>query len=182
MPTHSNRRQQTSPKNPRNWQVLFEKVWQCFLASVVVCWHSLFPGDICGVSGRSLRGVWGYLSGTHGNWRRFNMFGGYTGSQSLMYGVKTLILAQPWMVRFSVNWPYWDIKIPKPPHISLPKMIGFGHFLQFLGSSERYYLWQLLLIALYQILKIFYLNLLSGTGEFLCLEAAQGGGASAGWW
>ena len=75
---------------PRNWQVLFEKVWQCFLASVVVCWHLMFPGDIWGVSGRSLRGVWGYLSGIHRNWRRLNMFGGYTGSQSLQCGVKTL--------------------------------------------------------------------------------------------
>ena len=83
MPTDANRRQQTPPKTPRNWQVLFEKVWQCFLASIVVVWHFMFPGDIWGVSGRSLRGVWGYLSGICRNWRRLNMFGGYTGSQSL---------------------------------------------------------------------------------------------------
>ena len=73
---------------------------------------------------------------------------GVYGFSILAVWSENTILAQPWMVRFSVNWPYWDIKIPKPPHISLPKMIGLGHFLQFLGSSERYYLLQLLLIAL----------------------------------
>ena len=56
---HANRHQQTLPKTPRNWQVLFEKVWQCFLASVVVCWHFIFPGDIWGCLG----GPWG-VSGT----------------------------------------------------------------------------------------------------------------------
>ena len=136
---HANRRQQTLPKTPRNWQVLFEKVWQCFLASVVVCWHFMFPGDIWWVSGRSLRGVWRYLSGIHGHWRSLNKFGGYMRSQSTVWSENT-ILAQPWMVRFFVNWPYWDIKIPKPPHISFPKMIGLCHFLWFLGSPEKNYL------------------------------------------
>ena len=49
---------------------------------------------------------------------------------------------------FSI-WSFWDIKIPKPPHKSFLKIIGLGHFLQFLGSSERYCLLQLLLITLY---------------------------------
>jgi len=96
------------------------------------------------------------------------MFGGCLGESELnswklevhkcvwgVYGFSILavwsentILAQPWMVRFSVNWPYWDIKIPKPPYKSFLKIIGLGHFLQYLGSLERYYLLQLLLITL----------------------------------
>ena len=46
--------------------MLFEYVWQCPLASVVVCWHVMFPGDVWGclgdvwgVSGGCLGGVWG---------------------------------------------------------------------------------------------------------------------------
>ena len=51
-----------------------------------------------------------------------------------------------WKIWFS--WSLWDIKIPKQPHKSFLKIIGLGHFLQFLGSSERYCLLQLLLITL----------------------------------
>ena len=56
--------------------------------------------------------------------------------------------------RAEANPPFWqnsemkdlfhliimNIKIPKPPHKSFLKIIGLGHFLQFLGSSDRYYL------------------------------------------
>ena len=58
------------------------------------------------------------------------------------------ILAQQWNAIFFSIWSLWDIKIPKPPHKSFLKIIGLGHFLQFLGSSERYCLLQLLLITL----------------------------------
>ena len=50
-PTDANRHQQTMPDTPRHWQVLFEYVWQCPLASVVVCWHVMFPGDVWGCLG-----------------------------------------------------------------------------------------------------------------------------------
>ena len=58
------------------------------------------------------------------------------------------ILAQHWNARFFSTWSFWDIKIPKPPHKSFIKIIELDHFLYFLGSSERYYLYQLLLITL----------------------------------
>ena len=61
------------------------------------------------------------------------------------------ILYWHWNARFFSTWSFWDIKLPKPPHKSFLKIIGLGHFLQFLGSSERYCLWQLLLITLYMI-------------------------------
>ena len=64
---HANRRQQTLPETPKHWQVLFEYVWQCRLASVVVCLHVLFPGYVWEVSVGCLGGVWGYLSVNHGN-------------------------------------------------------------------------------------------------------------------
>ena len=70
--------------------MLFEYVWQCPLASVVVCWHVMFPGDVWGCLGD----VWGvsgrYLSGIYGNWRRLDVLGGYVGFQSFQYGAKTL--------------------------------------------------------------------------------------------
>ena len=37
---------------------------------------------------------------------------------------------------------FWNIKMPKPPHISSRKIIGLLHFMKFLGPSERNYLWQ----------------------------------------
>ena len=46
------------------------------MASVVVCLHVLFNGDVWGVSVGYLGGVRGYLSGIHGNQRRLDVFGG----------------------------------------------------------------------------------------------------------
>ena len=51
MSTDDNKRQQTPPDTLRHWQVLFEYVWRCLLARVVVCWHLEFLGDVWGVSG-----------------------------------------------------------------------------------------------------------------------------------
>ena len=82
MPTDANRCQQTLPDTSGHWQVLFEYVWRCQLASVVVCLHVVLPGDVLGVFVGCLGGVWGYLSGIHGNRRRLDMFRGYLGSQS----------------------------------------------------------------------------------------------------
>ena len=70
--------------------MLFEYVLRFQLASVVVCLHVLFPEDVWGVPVGCLGGVWGYLSGIHGNQRQLDVFGEYLGSQSLQYGVKTL--------------------------------------------------------------------------------------------
>ena len=92
---HANRRQQTLPKTPRNWQVLFEKVWQCFLASFVVCWHFIFPGDIWGCLGGPWGvsgGIWVVFMEIGGAWISL---GGYMGSQSLQYGGKTLFWHSP---------------------------------------------------------------------------------------
>ena len=65
--TDDNRRQQTPPDTLRYRQVLFEYVWRCLLAHVVVCWHLEFPGDVWGLFRGCLGGVWGYMSGIHGN-------------------------------------------------------------------------------------------------------------------
>ena len=54
MSTDDNRRQQTPPDTLRHWQVLFEYVWRCLLARVVVCWHLEFLGHVWGVSGGCL--------------------------------------------------------------------------------------------------------------------------------
>ena len=59
------------------------------------------------------------------------------------------ILAQHWKARLFSTWIFWDIKISKPPYVSLPKIIGFCHFSWFLGLSERNYKSQSLLITLY---------------------------------
>ena len=67
-----------------------EAVSLCLLASVVVCWRLVFSGDLLGVSGGVVRGIWGYLSGNFGNGRRSDVFWGYLASQSLQYGAEAL--------------------------------------------------------------------------------------------
>ena len=75
--------------------MLFEYVWRGLLASVVVCWHLMIPGEVWGVSGGCLVCVRVYLSGIHGNRRQSDVFGGYLGSQSLQYGATTLFWHSP---------------------------------------------------------------------------------------
>ena len=86
---HANRHQQTPMDTARHTQTAPVSVLGCLAVSVGVCWHVVFLGDIWGVSLGCLEGVWGYLSGNHGHWRRLDVFGGYLGSQSLQYGAKT---------------------------------------------------------------------------------------------
>ena len=87
---NANRQQQM----PRNIARLSQTAPVSFLGSLAVsvgvCWHVMFHRDAVGLSGECLEGVWGKLSWSHGNWRPTNVFGGYIGSQSLQYGVKTL--------------------------------------------------------------------------------------------
>ena len=51
--------------------------------------------------------------------------------------------------KFSHNWQFWDIKIPKPPNLSSLKIIGFLHFLKFLGPLGKDYNLHSLIITLY---------------------------------
>ena len=75
MPTDNNRRHQTQTDSPRHPKTLTSAVWVHLVVSVVVCWHLLLPGDVLGVSGGCLVGIWGYLNGIHGNRRRSDVFG-----------------------------------------------------------------------------------------------------------
>ena len=95
MSTDDNMRQQTPPDILKQHLSVSEGVWGCFLASVVVCWHLDFPGDVWGMSEGYLGGVYGYLSGIHGNLRCSDVFWGYLGSPSLQYGAVTLLWHSP---------------------------------------------------------------------------------------
>ena len=89
---HANRREQTPPDTPGHWQVLFEYVWRCQLASVVVGLHVVFSGDVWRVSLGWMGGVWGYLGVSEWySWKSeaLGCVWGYLGSQSLQYGVKS---------------------------------------------------------------------------------------------
>ena len=61
MPTDNNKRQRTPQVIHKQHLSVILVVWQCLLASVVVCWHVMFTGDALGVSGGCLGGVWGHL-------------------------------------------------------------------------------------------------------------------------
>ena len=52
-----NRRQKTLPDTLKQHMAVSWGVWQCLLASVVVSWHVIFPGDALGLSGRCLGAV-----------------------------------------------------------------------------------------------------------------------------
>ena len=66
-----------------------------------------------------------------------------------MYGVANALYWKSSERQNSHTWQFWNIKIPKPPYISSLKIIGFLHFLNFLGPSEKNYNPQSLMITLY---------------------------------
>ena len=95
MSTDDNMHQQTPPNILKQHLSVSEGVWGCLLASVVVCWHLDFPGDVWGMSEGYLRGVYRYFSGSHGNPRCSDLFWRYLGSPSLQYGAVTLSWHSP---------------------------------------------------------------------------------------
>ena len=88
--------QQTTTGTNRHRQTNSNGTGRCPRVSGGVCWHLLssngilssleMSGGVWWMSG----GFWGYL--VHGNLRRWALFWGYLGSQSLQNGAKTL----PW--------------------------------------------------------------------------------------
>ena len=89
-------------------------------------------------------GVWGrdlaYLGGILGCQ---SCFGGYLRVQSMLDWAmlkQTRHFGTTLKCKICSTWPFWDIKIPKPPHKCFLKIIGLGHFWYFLSSSERNYL------------------------------------------
>ena len=63
-----------------------------------VCW-SLFSSVSISV------GIWGYLNGIHGNWRRSEFSRGLSGFSVPAVWSRNTILAQPWQTRLVFIWP-----------------------------------------------------------------------------
>ena len=150
MPADNNRRHQTKTDSPRHPKTLTSAVCVHLTVSVGVC----YPLLISLAPWRCLGGVWGMSSGYLGlsEWYSWNSkvlwcIWGYLGSQSLQYGAITLFCHK----RIVCTWDILDIKIPKPPNIRFPKIIGFVQFLIFLVPSENYYNPQSLWITLYHL-------------------------------
>ena len=61
-------------------------------------------------------GVWGYLSGIHGNLRRLDVFGGYLGSPSLQYGAVTIFWHSP------ERHDFFHLTIPRLNKLASSKM------------------------------------------------------------
>ena len=89
--TDANRPHQTYSNSTCQCPGVSGAVCLCLLMSVGICWHRKLPGEVLGMSGGCLVGVWRCLSGIHGNWRHSYVFGGYLGSKSLQYGTTTLV-------------------------------------------------------------------------------------------
>ena len=90
--------QQTTKDAKKHCQTFSNSTCQFLGVFGSVCWRLLachVPQRCHGVIRGMFGGVWGNLSGIHGNWRRLNKFGGYMRSQSLQYGVKTLFWHSP---------------------------------------------------------------------------------------
>ena len=60
-----------------------------------------------------------------------------------------LYIGNAWKGKTPRTWHHWNIKIPKPPCISSPKINGLLCFWKFLGLSEENYNLQSLWITLY---------------------------------
>ena len=61
----------------------------------------MLSGGCLVVSWGCLGGVWGYKNGIHEHRRRLDVFVGYMGSQSLLYGAITLFWQNPERHNFS---------------------------------------------------------------------------------
>ena len=86
-------------------------------------------------------------------------------------------MSQPWNQRIVRTWDILDIKIPKPPSIRFPKIIGFVHFLICLVPSEKYYNWQSRLNTLYWFRLYHYVFF---SKDFTAREKEKGKGGSSG--
>ena len=90
-------------------------------------------------------GIWVLFMDLFKVWMRIRL---YRSGQAL-YGVANALYWKSSERQNSHTWQFWNIKIPKPPYISSLKIIGFLHFLNFLGLSEKNYNPQSLMITLY---------------------------------
>ena len=93
--TDATRHKQTAPDTQRHWQVLFEYIWRCLLASVdISCSLDMSRGClgcVCGVSD-------GYLGVSECHSWKLKALGcvfGYLGSQSLQYRAVTPFCHNP---------------------------------------------------------------------------------------
>ena len=156
IPTDANRHRQTPQNTERRCLSMSGGVnWRLLLSVCMSCSMEMSGGclwDIWGVSGD----IWVVFMEIRGAWM---CLGGIWALSPCSMEPKHHFSTALSQLLFT--WPYWDIKIPKPPHISFPKMIGLGQFFYFLGSPEKNHLWQLLLIALYIIFCKIHLSIFS---------------------
>ena len=107
----------------------------CLLLSVGALCSLEISGEC--LSRGCLVGVWGYLSGIHGHWRRSDAFGGYLASQSLQYGAVTLFwhsLEKP--IFFSSD--HTETSKYQNAHMSAQqKWLGFAIFLFFKACQRE---------------------------------------------
>ena len=128
---------------------------QCLWVSGAVRWRLLLSvGISCSLemSGGCLGDVWWVFGGVRVIFMEIGgtrMCLGLSGFSVPAVWSRNTILSQPWNERIVCTWDILDIKIPKPPNIRFPKIIGFVQFLIFLVPSEKYYKSQSLLITLY---------------------------------
>ena len=125
MPTDANRHCQTPKITDRC----------CLSMSGGVCWR-LLPsvGMLC-----SLELSGGCLGGVRGcsdfwvvfSWKleALGCILGVSGFSAPAVWSQNTNLAKPWKVWRFVTWPYWDIKISKPPYVTFLKMVGFNQFM-----------------------------------------------------
>ena len=149
-PNNTNRRCQTPKKGVQGqrmcgclcWhQMSFAGVSWCLITSfTVLCCLQMLKGCLRNFS----RGIWVLFMDLFKVWMRIRL---YRSGQAL-YGVANALYWKSSERQNSHTWQFWNIKIPKPPYMRSLKIIGFLHFLNFLGSSEKNYNPQSLMITL----------------------------------
>ena len=151
-PTDTKEHQQTLPDTQKGcsricgglcWhQMAFAEVWWCLMTSLtVLCCQQMLKGCLK----NSSKGIWVLFMDLFKVWMRIRL---YRSGQAL-YGVANALYWKSSERQNSHTWQFWNIKIPKPPYISSLKIIGFLHFLNFLGPSEKNYNPQSLMMTLY---------------------------------
>ena len=132
--------------------LLFKDVWRFMLTSNGVCWRLMVCNDVfyClqmlkGCLRNFARGVWVLYMDLFKVWMRIRL---YRSGQAL-YGVANALYWKSSERQISKHLTVLKYQNTKTPYISSLKIIGFLHFLNFLGPPENGYNLQSLMITLF---------------------------------
>ena len=148
----NNRHQQTPTDTKKHQLTLPDTENGCSRIFGSLCWHQwrpLLSYVVCRCRRVSKKFLKGYLIAVYCFVQSLIAYKGVKGVLRPCVVYQMLYIGKAPRGKFSHTWQFWNIKIPKPPNLSSLKIIGFLHFLKFLGPLGKDYNLHSLIITLY---------------------------------